>query len=237
MKQGALILYRRLILICLVSTVLACGCHTSTSPESPAAPKIPADAILITKQPPFYAAHTFNRTAPPPNMPPLGENESAVCDADFEARSNVRGQPRRTDSTHATLTITGVVMTLQLRIDVWLPTEFTQVVADHEEGHRQIAEFYYQTADRLAQRIAAAYIGKRIDVSGPDLDAESSKALLEVATQITDEYTKEINSNSTQLLYDNITDHARNGVIAKDAVDHALKNSAVEAAPAQNPAN
>jgi hypothetical protein len=71
-----------------------------------------------------------------------------------------------------------------------------------------------------------------------DLDAESSNMLLQVATEITNAYTKGINSNATQLLYDEITDHARNGVIAKDAVDHALKNSAVEAVqPIQNPGN
>ena len=220
---------RRIIAVCVLASALAYGCHTSTQPS--AAPQIPKDAVQITKLPPVYASHTFDRTAPPPNMPPLGPNETAVCDADFLARSNVRGQPHRIDASHATLTITQVIMTLQLQTTVWLPSEFNQTVADHEEGHRQIAEYYYQTADQLADRIAAPYIGKRVEVSGPDLDIEFNKALLEVATEITDEYTKEINSNSTQLLYDNITDHARNGVIAKDAVDHAIKNAAVEAAP------
>ena len=82
--------------------------------------------------------------------------------------------------------------------------------------------------------IATRYIGKRIEVTGADLDAESMKMLLEVATEISNEYGKEINAEPTQLLYDSITDHARNGVIAKDAVDHAIKNAAVEAAPAAN---
>ena len=119
-------------------------------------------------------------------------------------------------------------MTLQLHVNVWLPTEASQVVADHEEGHRQIAEYYYETADKLAERIAATYIGKRIDVTGADLDTESSKMILQVATEITHEYTKRIDSNAAQLLYDDITDHSRNGVVAKDAVDHAIKNAAVE---------
>jgi hypothetical protein len=194
--------------------------------------------VLITKLPVAYASRTFDRAAPPPNMPPLRTGETAVCDADFLARSRVRGQPRRTDASHAILTITQVMVTLQLRINVWLPIEATQIVIDHEEGHRQIAEYYYQTADKLAERIAATYIGKRIEVTGSDLDAESSNTLLQVATEITNAYTKEINSNGTQLLYDEITDHARNGVVAKDAVDHALKNAAIEAVqPTQNPGN
>jgi hypothetical protein len=228
-EQGGLPVRRR-ILTCLLASTFATGCHPSNS--TPPAPQIAKDAVQITKLASVYASHTFDRAAPPANMPPLGPNETAVCDADFLARSNVRGQPHRSDATHATLTITGVVMTLQLQINVWLPTEFNQTVADHEQGHRQIAEYYYQTADKLAERIASTYIGKRVEVSGPDLDAEFNKALLEVATEITNEYTTEINSNPTQLLYDDITDHARNGVIVKDAVDHAIKNAAVEAAPA-----
>ena len=129
-------------------------------------------------------------------------------------------------------------MTLRLEINIWLPNGATQVVTDHEEGHRQIAEYYYQTADRLAERIASSYIGRRMDITGTDLDAETSKMLLQVATDITNEYTKEINSSPTQLLYDAITDHARNGVDPKDAVDHAIKNVAIESSPpATSPGN
>jgi hypothetical protein len=164
-------------------------------------------------------------------MPPLHPGEAAVCDSDFIARSSVRGQPRRTDATHATLSITNVMMTLQLQTNVWVPNDAPQTIADHEEGHREIAEYTYQTADKLAERIAASYIGKRVDVTGDDLDVASSQKLLEIATEITNAYTTQINNNSTQLLYDDITDHSRNGVIAKDAVDHAIKNAAVEAAP------
>lgn len=192
--------------------------------------------MLITKQPVVRATHTFDPLEPPAEMPPLSAGENAECDANFVARTSVRGQPRRTDSTHAIINVTQVLMTLQLHVNIWLPNGTTQVVADHEEGHRQIAEYYYQTADQLARRIATSYIGKRLEVSGTDLDAESSKALLEAANEVTNEYTKEINSNPTQLLYDSITDHARNGVIAKDAVDHAIKNAPVEAAqPGGNP--
>jgi hypothetical protein len=164
-------------------------------------------------------------------MPALHSGEAAVCDADFIARSSVRGQPRRTDATHAMLTITQVMMTLQLQTNIWVPLDASQTIADHEEGHREIAEYYYRTADKVAERIAATYIGKRVDVTGDDLDVASSQKLLEIATEITNEYTKEINNNSTQLLYDDITDHSRNGVIAKDAVEHAIKNAAVESAP------
>jgi hypothetical protein len=219
----------RIVLLCGAVCVCLCACHSA--PDSGASPKLPSDAVQITKLPAQYMPHTFDPAAPPPNMPALHSGEAAVCDSDFIARSSVRGQPRRSDSTHAMLTVTNVMMTLQLQTNVWVPIDAPQTIADHEEGHREIADYTYQTADQLAQRIAASYIGKRVEVSGDDLDSASSQKLLEIATEITNVYTTQINNNSTQLLYDNITDHSRNGVIAKDAVEHAIKNGAVEAPP------
>jgi hypothetical protein len=67
------------------------------------------------------------------------------------------------------------------------------------------------------------------------LPAESSKALQKLATDITDEYGRELNPEPAQLLYDSITDHGRNDVVVKNAVDHALKNAAIESTP--SPAN
>lgn len=227
---------RRLIVPSVLLGVLVFGCHTSSDLSSTR--PLREAPVLIIKEPVAFATYTFDPAAPPADMPPLAPGESAECDSNFLSRASVRRQPRKTDATHATVTITQVRVMLQLHINIWLPAGATPIVAEHEEGHRQISEYYYQTADKLAERIAATYIGKQVDVTGTDLDAESAKMLLQVATDITDEYNKELNSNPTQLLYDAITDHARNGVIAKDAVDHALKNTAIESTqPATNPGN
>jgi YD repeat-containing protein len=150
------------------------------------------------------------------------------------SNASVRGETRRTDATHATLTVTGVKVTLQLNINIWVPAGASQHLIEHEQGHRQISEYYYDTADKLAERIAAAYLGRRIDISGADLNVESGKMLQQLATEINDEYNKELNPQPTQLLYDTITDHGRNEVIVKDAVEHALKNVVVESAGANN---
>jgi len=71
-------------------------------------------------------------------------------------------------------------------------------------------------------------MGKRVEITGTDLAAESSKMLQQMATDITDEYNKELNPRPTQLLYDAITDHGRNDVDVKDAVAHAIKNVTIE---------
>ena len=192
----------------------------------------------INKQPLAFANRTFDPATPPTDMPPLAPGENAECDSSFLSKASVRGDSRQTDATHATLTITQIKVTLQLDISIWLPTGVTQHVIEHEDGHRQISEYYYQTADKLAERIAATYMGKQVEITGTDLGAESSKMLQQMATDITDEYNKEINPGPTQLLYDAITDHGRNEVVVKDAVTHALKNIAIESPqPRTNPEN
>jgi len=114
----------------------------------------------------------------------------------------------------------------------------TQHVIDHEEGHRQISEYYYETADKLADQIAATYMGKQMEISGTDLNGESSKMLRQMATEITDEYNEELSPGPTQLLYDSITDHSRNEIVAADAVTAAVKNVRLASSQAtSNPGN
>jgi len=188
-----------------------------------------APEVSVNKQPVAFANHTFDPAAPPADMPPLAPQEAAECDSNFQSSASARGESRKTDATHATVTVTQIKMTLQLHINIWVPINASRQVIDHEEGHRQISEYYYQGADKLAERIAATFLGKQVEISGADLDAESSNMLRQIATEITDEYGKELNPGPTQLFYDAITDHGRNGADAKDAVAHALKNVAIEA--------
>jgi hypothetical protein len=183
----------------------------------------------IEKQPVNFASRTFDPTNPPPDMPPLSYGEYAQCDSRFLSNASVGGKTRQTDAGHATVTVTRMKVTLRLDITIWLPAQVSQHVIEHEEGHRQISEYYYQTADKIAERIAAGYMGKQIEISGADQAAESSKALQEVAMEITDEYNKELNPEPTQLLYDSITNHGVNDVVAKDAAEHAIRNSVIDA--------
>jgi hypothetical protein len=189
----------------------------------------------ITKQPVNFASRTFDPASPPPDMPPLTAGENAECVSDFLSNANVSGQTRRADATHATVTVTQIKVTLQLNITIWAPSDASPHVIEHEEGHRQISEYYYQDAGEIVERIAATYMGKQVDVTGADLNAEYVKALRQMAAEITDEYDKELNPEPTQLLYDSITDHSRNEVIAQDAAAHALKNISVESAPPKSP--
>jgi hypothetical protein len=190
---------------------------------------------IISKQPVNFVSRTFDPASPPSDMPPLTAGENAECVSDFISNANVAGQTLRRDATHGTVTVSSIKMTLQLNITIWVPTGVTPHVIEHEEGHRQISEYYYQTSDKIAERVASTYVGKQIEVTGADLNAESMKALKQMAAEISDEYDRELNTEPTQLLYDSITDHSRNEVAVQDAVDHALKNVSVESTQPASP--
>jgi len=222
------LLLRRFIVLCMLLGLFLFGWLAWRNVSSRRVDR-EAPAPVIDKQPAAFARHDFDPSSPPAGMPPLSPGENAECDSDFLSNASVRGVTQQTDATHATLTVTQVKMTLQLKINIWVPIGANQHLIEHEEGHRQISEYYYQTADKLAERIAAAYIGRRVEITGTDLSAESSKILQQMASEITKEYNKELNPDPTQLLYDSITDHSRNGASAKDAVDHAIKNAPIEA--------
>jgi len=226
----------RLIILCVFLGALLLGWLTWRARSSPRPGQAPA--AIINRQPVAFTSRTFDPTSPPADMPPLSTGEEAECDSNFLSNASVGGQTRKVDATHARVTITQINMTLQLNVTIWAPAGVAPHVIEHEEGHRQIAEYYYQTAGELAQRIAAKYMGQQVEITGADLDAESNKTLQQVATDITDEYNKELNPEPTQLLYDGITDHGRNEVVVKDAVASAIKNVAFETThPVTSPGN
>src|SRR5579863_1959395 len=178
---------------------------------------------LIDKRAAMVARHTFDPAAPPTDMPPLVAPETAACDTDYLSNASVSGRSRRLDATHAEVTVTGVKVTLELKINIWVPEGATQQVIEHEEGHRQISEHYYQDADKVAEQIAAEHIGEKVSVSGSDLEAKINNALQKVGTEITAEYNQKLNPNTAQQRYDDITDHSRYDISAGDAVARVLK--------------
>jgi hypothetical protein len=211
------VLLEALVIACLGWWALSCNHPLKKTP-----------AVTINKQPVNFARRTFDPANPPSDMPSLNQGENAACDSDFSSNATVAGQTRQTDATHATLTVTHIKMDLQLNLTIWVPNDVTQHVSEHEEGHRQISEYDYQTADKLAERIASAYVGRQVEIAGTDLQAEANKFLQQTAAAITADYSRELNPGPTQLLYDSITDHSRNEVVVKDAVAHAIKNTAIE---------
>jgi hypothetical protein len=194
-----------------------------------------AAGVTIDKQVENFAQRTFDAANPPADMPAMNPGEEAITDSNFVSGVNVSGRTRAGDGTHETVTITKIDVTLQLDLTIWVPTGVTQHVIDHEQGHREISEYYYRDADKVAERIAKGYIGREEVVSGADLNAASGEWLQQMGKEISDEYNKELNPDPAQQRYDLITNYSRNGVVAEDAVKQVLNDLAgASSAPAEN---
>jgi hypothetical protein len=200
-------------------------------------------AVTIEKEPINFASRTFDPANPPAEMPPMVPGEEAVCDSNFLSNVDVVGRTLQTDGARELVTITQIKVTLRLNITIWVPNDASEHVIEHEDGHREISEYYYQGADKIAERIAAGYIGKKELISsssaqGTDLQTESNQWLSQTGTEITDEYNAQLNPAPAQQRYDLMTDYSRNDVVAKDAVAQVLKDEAgASSGPAANTGN
>jgi len=186
--------------------------------------------VEIVKIPAQIGTRYFDPKSPPSDRPPLTGPEEAVYAGDFLSDASVGGQVMQTDGMRAKATINRIKVTLRLNITTWLPNNPQKRTVDHEEGHRQISEYYYRHAELVARRIAEPYLGKTIDLSGTELRKGLSAAIDKIAEEITNEYRREIPVETTQDRYDTITEHGRKDIPVPDAVAQALKETYPEPA-------
>ncbi len=186
--------------------------------------------VEIVKMPAQIDTRYFDPNHPPRDRPPLTGAEEAVYAGDFLSNASVGGQVRQIDATHAKVTINRITVTLQLNITTWLPNNPQKWIVGHAEGHRQISEYYYRNAEVIARRIAEPYLGKSIDVSGPDLRNALSTAIDKIKEEITTEYKRQMPVKTTQDRYDTLTEHSRKEIPIPDAVAQALKETYPEPA-------
>lgn len=181
--------------------------------------------VEIVKMPAQVGTRYFDPKRPPRDRPPLSGPEEAVYAGDFLSNASVGSQAQMTDATHAKATINQIKVTLQLNMTIWLPNNPQKWTVEHEEGHRQISEYYYQNAEVIARRIAESYIGKTFNISGGDLRRALSAAVGKIAEEITNEYNRQMPVETTQERYDRITEHSRKDIPVPDAVAQALKET------------
>jgi hypothetical protein len=212
---------RRLLLLLFLALLVAAAWFVWKNASSQLLPRVD-NAPRVTKQPMNVVTRTFDRENPPSDMPPLAPGEAAVCDSNFRSVADVGGDAHRTDDSHGIVTVNSVNVNLQLDITIWLPINASDRLIEHEQGHREISEHFYENADKLAAQIASTYLGRKFSVSGSDVNAELNKSLRQMAAEITQQYNQQLDPNPTQLRYDAITNHSLNDIPSKDAVAQAL---------------
>jgi hypothetical protein len=202
--------------------------------DRPAGDPPRTDPVVVHTAAVTVRRQSFDPRHPPDEMPRLTPPETAICVGEFSSSANVGGRAARTGDTHATVTIDRIEIALRLNITIWTPHNAPRRVVDHEEGHRLISEHYYKNAADLARRIAEPYVGKKIKLDTPHFQADFKKLLQATASQITSDYNRQLSVEPAQTLYDRITDHSRNEIPFRDAIEQAIRQAS---SPATQPAN
>jgi hypothetical protein len=103
-------------------------------------------------------------------------------------------------------------------VTIWLPEKASKALKEHEEGHRKIAELYYEDAEKVARRVAEGFIGRSFTGEGKDREASINAAIDKANQELIDAYTGQINgpAQQAQELYDQITDHGRKRQVSAD---------------------
>jgi hypothetical protein len=124
----------------------------------------------------------------------------------------------------AKVKVTNVTVDVSLKITVWLPNDATKVIADHEEGHRKLSEYFYKDAEKIARNIAQGYVGKIYEGEGSDTEAASRNAIDKAINELSQKYMGQTQSLSVKAnaIFDELTQHSRN---QKISVDKAMKES------------
>jgi hypothetical protein len=190
--------------------------------------------LKVTRTPAAAARRSFDPNRPPPEMPPLSGDEAAVTQSKFACGVKLDVEITQEGDQKPTARIAGVDATLKLDVIEWLPNNVSAKIRAHEDGHRQISEHYYAQAEQAARDLAAKYVGRTLDI--PSADEKATQPVIQrAANEFCQEYLGkvEVPSQAAQETYDRITEHGRNKLIEKEAVQRAIAAAPTTTAPAR----
>lgn len=168
--------------------------------------------IVVKKAPATVARRTYDPRRPPKQMPPLIPGEAGLCHYEFTTDIQAGGDTDVLGPGKVNITIDTVEINLSLPITIFTLADVPKRIIEHEEGHRQICEYYYANADVYARRAAQACMGKTFSGQGKDkqsaVDDAMDKAISGIRNEIMDQTRVRCVACNTR--YDDITNHSRN---------------------------
>jgi len=193
-----------------------------------------ANGVTINRAAPAVEHKRFDRNHPPSEMPPLEPGEAAVTKSVFgietETSIQIVSNENRLGKTVAKIKVAEVSLNLSLKITVWLPNDAPKTIIDHEEGHRQLNEYFYKDSEKIAREIAQVYVGRTYEGQGGDVEAAARAAMEKAINEISQKYMAQTQNLSVRAnaIFDELTNHSRNQSISveravKQAIERAKK--------------
>ena len=180
--------------------------------------------ITIGKNPPKITRRAFDPKRPPAEMPKLNPPESGVCHFEFTSDAGIGTFTDQIDPHTVEVEIDSFDVVLDLAVDVWAMNGAPKKLISHEEGHRQICEYYYKDADAIARRLAQSMIGRKARGTGENKDAAAKKAMDALLSEFNLTYMNEtkVRCSACFKRYDEITHHGLLPISEADAIQQAI---------------
>ncbi|HWA27048.1 MAG TPA: hypothetical protein VG734_15430 [Lacunisphaera sp.] len=182
-------------------------------------------AVSVEMGAPTVEYQTYPAGHPPKHAKGLSEGEAGICEVLISCEIGIAGETRRFSLGQATAGITALTFKVGLKNIIYVQEGYTPVIMDHEETHRQIAEYYYGMARKVASRLAEAAAVRKLPLGGKSKTQAMEQAFGQVRTELMDAFVREIHSRCeyAEDRFDAITDHGRNKITNDAAVAQALK--------------
>jgi len=199
------------------------------------APAIRAEdhPITVKKNPPKITRRQFDPAHQPAQMPKLTPPEAGVCHFDFGIDAGLGTFTDEIKPNTVEAEVDSVDVILDLSIDIWAKYGAPKKLLQHEEGHRQICEYYYRNAEVIARQLAQKMIGRKATATGRNKKEAADAAQQKLLTELNLAYMNEVRvrCSACQKRYDKITNHSLIPIPEADAIAQAL---AAEPPPGAN---
>jgi len=195
-------------------------------------------SVIVDLDPPQRTTTTYDPRDPPPQLPTVATpgaagaaDKAGVTVSDFSCTAVVNGREIKQSNNGsvcvAAVRVESVHITLGLKITEWVACTAGPKTLAHEDGHRMIAEHFYDRAQQTAEAIGRQLIGRDFFGSGANPAAAATDALNVAARQIAEQYMQHVRDPSQQVqdAYDRITSHGTNTAEELDAIEQAMREA------------
>jgi hypothetical protein len=183
-------------------------------------------------------------STPPPEVLP-GMKGNTRYNFPFGANYNFSENHSKLDKGCAvTLIVNSLEIRLGLALDITLPKGCSEHLRSHEEGHRHIYEYFYDTyAEPAARKAAEDVYGKPVKAEGRNCKEAKEAAIALLNDKLSGQYRKLASdpAKNANDFYDKLTNHGRfekvdSVTASEEAIKSFTENKGVEQASSETPA-
>lgn len=187
-----------------------------------------SDAVQLRIAEPQVVRRTFERSNPPQDMPKLNHGEEGLTVSDFsiatQARLQILDEAPDGFVIQSRVKVHSITVDTALKITIWLPKKPKADLVAHEEAHRELSEYFYGDARRVAEDLAQPLIGRVFTGRGKTAAEARQAAIQKAVDGLSADFLAAVEGKASRAnkRFDEITDHGRRDIAIEKAKRQAI---------------